>query len=122
VSSSKKQSSDKNDIWFPAKKFGYGWGMPKKWQGWVSLLGCLGLGLAPLVYLSVWYKGDAYCRGVIDQGIQVNCNPNAELGVYMISALFWLIACVLLLVHICTIKGEPAKWRWSNKGTHAKKS
>lgn len=35
-----------NDYWFPAKKFGFGWGLPHTWQGWVSVavfLLCLGL-------------------------------------------------------------------------------
>ncbi len=27
-----------NDPWFPAKKFGYGAGLPFKWQGWALLL------------------------------------------------------------------------------------
>jgi hypothetical protein len=22
------------EIWFPAKKYGYGWGFPITWQGW----------------------------------------------------------------------------------------
>jgi len=29
--------------WFPAKKYGYGWGLPVVWQGWALLLGYLGL-------------------------------------------------------------------------------
>jgi hypothetical protein len=24
-------------IWFPVKKYGYGWGLPVAWQGWVVL-------------------------------------------------------------------------------------
>lgn len=28
----------KNDIWFPAKRHGFGWGLPVKWQGWVVLV------------------------------------------------------------------------------------
>jgi len=23
--------------WFPAKRYGYGWGLPATWQGWVVL-------------------------------------------------------------------------------------
>ena len=32
--------------WFPAKKYGFGWGLPHTWQGWVTVavfLLCLGL-------------------------------------------------------------------------------
>ena len=25
-------------FWFPAKKYGWGWGLPITWQGWVVLL------------------------------------------------------------------------------------
>jgi hypothetical protein len=37
--------------WFRAKKFGYGAGLPFKWQGWV-LLGVYALALVPLVLIS----------------------------------------------------------------------
>ncbi|PIM55265.1 hypothetical protein CS062_00070 [Roseateles chitinivorans] len=26
-----------SDYWFPRKRFGYGWGLPQRWQGWVTL-------------------------------------------------------------------------------------
>jgi hypothetical protein len=29
--------------WFPAKRYGWGWGMPCAWQGWLVLVGYLGL-------------------------------------------------------------------------------
>ena len=29
---------DKKKIWFPAKKYGNGWGFPVTWQGWIVLL------------------------------------------------------------------------------------
>jgi hypothetical protein len=27
------------DYWFPAKRSGFGWGPPTKWQGWLFLFG-----------------------------------------------------------------------------------
>jgi len=27
----------KKDIWFPQKRYGWGWGFPFKWQGWAVL-------------------------------------------------------------------------------------
>lgn len=30
--------SNKKKIWFPAKTYGYGWGLPCSWQGWMVLL------------------------------------------------------------------------------------
>ena len=26
------------NFWFPAKKYGFGWGLPVRWQGWIVLL------------------------------------------------------------------------------------
>lgn len=39
--------------WFPAKRFGWGWGLPSAWQGWVVLLllQCAGS-------LESWLAGD----------------------------------------------------------------
>jgi hypothetical protein len=31
------------DYWFPAKRFGWGWGPPCAWQGWIALLLWAGL-------------------------------------------------------------------------------
>jgi len=28
---------DKQTYWFPAKRFGWGWGLPTQWQGWAVL-------------------------------------------------------------------------------------
>ena len=30
-------SESDRDHWFPAKTVGYGWGPPRRWQGWVVL-------------------------------------------------------------------------------------
>lgn len=122
VSKETSEDSKSKDIWFPAKKYGYGWGLPVKWQGWVAFIGLLGLGLAPVLYLSIWYKGDTYCQSVIAQGINATCDPHAETGVYLLAGLFWLAACCLLLFYVGTRKGEPAKWRWGSKAKHAAKS
>jgi len=34
------------DYWFPAKKFGYGWGRPNCWQGWLLLAAFVALIIA----------------------------------------------------------------------------
>jgi len=31
------------DYWFPAKRYGWGWGFPITWQGWLVLLGFFAL-------------------------------------------------------------------------------
>ena len=33
--------SDKPKYWFPAKCYGWGWGPPSTWQGWIVLAGYL---------------------------------------------------------------------------------
>ncbi len=30
-------SLPKEKAWFPAKRYGYGWGIPRRWQGWLVL-------------------------------------------------------------------------------------
>lgn len=41
------------NIWFPAKMFGWGWGFPVKWQGWVVF----GLYLILLLGGIAWMDG-----------------------------------------------------------------
>ncbi len=28
----------KSGFWFPAKRYGWGWGLPVAWQGWLVLI------------------------------------------------------------------------------------
>ncbi len=32
----------KNKAWFPAKTYGWGWGLPCRWQGWAVLIAFIG--------------------------------------------------------------------------------
>ncbi|MBF0232196.1 MAG: hypothetical protein HQK65_04060 [Desulfamplus sp.] len=34
---------DNKEIWFPAMKYGIGWGFPITWQGWIVLLSYVSL-------------------------------------------------------------------------------
>ncbi len=78
--------SSRDEIWFPAQRYGWGWGLPRRWQGWVVLLIYFGL-------LAVGVRSiDAHTR-------------LAEFLSYMLmlnAALIW----------ICWRKGEPPRWRW----------
>jgi hypothetical protein len=38
------------DYWFPSKSIGWGWGLPVKWQGWLTLIGYLGMVFAGFLY------------------------------------------------------------------------
>jgi hypothetical protein len=74
------------NYWFPAKRYGWGWGPPVVWQGWVVLvvyvlLAALGIALFPL--------------------------PGALIG-YLI----YLVASTTAFIGVCYWKGEPPKWRW----------
>ncbi len=112
-----------SNIWFPAKKYGYGWGMPVVWQGWVVLLGTFAVGCAPLFYVSFVYKGDEYCREVIEKGIPADCNPEVATSLYLLAAIAWLIASVMALYIVCEKKGEKPSWRWGKAPKkHAAKS
>ena len=72
--------------WFPAKTFGWGWGLPSTWEGWLILT------LALLLYALV----------------AILFLPSAQPVAFVASVL--AISTALLL--ICWIKGEPLKWRW----------
>jgi hypothetical protein len=72
--------------WFPAKRYGWGWGLPVAWQGWV-VLG---------VYLVLVLAGIPF----------VNSAARVLLFVLYVAALS------LVLVAICWRTGEPPRWRW----------
>lgn len=75
--------------WFPAKRYGWGWGFPSAWQGWLVLA---------VFFLLV-------IVGVV--GILPGFGPAA------FSAYVALL--VGLLVVVCFLTGEPPRWRWGGK-------
>ncbi|MEI7631731.1 MAG: hypothetical protein WCJ60_00215 [bacterium] len=119
-----KKLSQKNQIWFNAKKAGWGWCSPKLWQGWAVLLVCFIVGLAPLVYVCAIYDGDLYCKSVINKGVVINCNPNGMFSLYIAASMMWFAALIFAFAIVLNIKGEKPFWRWPNKkgDNDAKKS
>jgi hypothetical protein len=81
--------ADVERYWFPAKRYGWGWGLPTKWQGWVGLA----------VYLVLL-------------GVGVRVFPPAD---SRFSFFGYLCAVTALLFIICYAKGEPPSWRWGDK-------
>lgn len=80
---------DFEHYWFPAKRYGWGWGLPAVWQGWVVLVGFLVLlGAGVLIFPP---------------------------GKYVFSFIVYVCVLVALLVAICYVKGEPPAWRWGDK-------
>ena len=78
------QTNEKH-VWFPAKRYGWGWGPPCSWQGWVVL--------------AVWVA--LLCAG------GVFLAPKA-VGLFVAYAFALGIALFL----ICFLKGEKPRWRW----------
>ncbi|TDN70501.1 hypothetical protein [Paraburkholderia sp. BL10I2N1] len=79
-------ASTEKKIWFPAKRYGWGWGLPVTWQGWLVLL--------------------LYVSGLVASSIYIH--PEREPFVFGMSVL----ALTGLLVGICWAKGEKPRWRW----------
>lgn len=80
-------SHEETKFWFPAKSFGWGWGLPVRWQGWVVLLSYIGL-----------FVGAAkFFRDRND-----------------VEGLLWFFGILTVaFVIIVAVKGErPLKWRW----------
>jgi hypothetical protein len=75
--------------WFPAKRYGWGWGIPTTWQGW----GVIG----------------AYAA-LIGAGIVV-ISPSSRPALL----LAYLVLLTCLLIAVCWIKGEPPRWRWGGR-------
>ena len=77
-------------VWFPAKHYGWGWGFPKTWQGWVVLI----------TWLLVVTAGTSALLRTTGSAV----------------LLFPFLAVMLgLLVVICWIKGERPRWRWGDE-------
>jgi len=73
-----------NDYWFYVKSFGWGWGLPAKWQGW-----------AVFAIYAVLLFGSRY------------------LFLTSRYRILSMIVITVLLVAVVAWKGEkPLKWRW----------
>ena len=71
--------------WFPAKRYGWGWGPPSSWEGWVVLAVYFGLlGVDALLF-----------------------RPDRELHLFLAYVTFVTV----LLIAVCWLKGEPPRWR-----------
>ena len=72
--------------WFPAKRFGWGWGPPVTWQGWAVLGLFFGLVLGG-AFLILPTRGE------------------------LVFVAYTVLLCVLLML-VCWWKGERPRWRW----------
>lgn len=83
------QDSEQRKIWFPAKRYGYGWGLPNCWQGWVVFA----------VYAALIAAGAFFLE-------RFN-----EIGLFIAYVSFLSGG----LIFVCWRKGEKPGWRWGRK-------
>ena len=79
----------KQRYWFPAKRYGWGWGLPATWEGWIVLSAYIALVMAGALLLS----------------------PAKD----TVSFIIFIVGVSLLLLGICWFKGEPPRWRWGKE-------
>ena len=72
--------------WFPAKRYGWGWGLPTTWQGWLVLAAFVVLLIIGSIVLP----------------------PGKQIWPY----LAYVAVLGALVIGICWLKGEPPRWRW----------
>ena len=80
------KNNDMKNYWFRAKRYGWGWGLPLNWQGWIVLITYIGLIVAGTFIF-----------------------PPEENTVLFI---IWTGAFSVIFLAICWIKGESPSWRW----------
>jgi hypothetical protein len=73
-------------IWFPAKKYGWGWGPPCTWQGWLVMV----------------------CFVALSAAVAIVLTPGRHYGLLVVSEIVLLVA----LMITCYVKGEKPRWRW----------
>jgi uncharacterized membrane protein YhaH (DUF805 family) len=78
--------SAEREYWFPTKRYGWGWGIPTTWQGWLVLAAFVVLLIIGSIVLP----------------------PGKQIWSYLA---YVAVLCVLL-IGICWRKGEPPRWRW----------
>ena len=82
--------NDRPTFWFPVKRYGWGWGLPVRWEGWLAIA----------AYFVLQYFGFQYFKEQRD----------------VRGLLFFSIGLTVVLVAIIVAKGErPAGWRWGRK-------
>jgi lipoprotein signal peptidase len=76
-----------SQYWFRAKRYGYGWGLPLRWQGWAVLVAFFVLLAAGNLWLLTFRHSPGFFLAYL---------------VILCGALFG----------VCYAKGEPPQWRW----------
>jgi len=82
-------NTEQGKVWFPAKRYGWGWGVPATWQGWLVLLAYLAVIGGALHFLP------------------------PDRNQWAFATVAFLATAALLAV--CWVKGEPPRWRWGGR-------
>jgi hypothetical protein len=81
--------SRQTQYWFPAKRYGWGWGFPDTWQGRMVIA----------LYVALTGAG------------AVVISPSIRPAFFVAYLVF--LSC--LLIAVCWAKGEPPRWRWGKR-------
>ena len=76
-------------LWFPSKRYGFGWGLPTSWQGWVVCVGYL---------LSIGCPAQFLIRSMG--------------GAFFIA---YVVVLTTTFLFVCWKKGAPLQWRWGDQ-------
>ena len=76
---------EKNTIWFPAKRYGWGWGPPNTWQGWLVMA----------IYAVLLAAGAGYFL-------------RSDRTLWFVIFAFLL---TIVLMVVAWLKGEKPRWR-----------
>ena len=80
--------NDRSTFWFPAKRYGWGWGLPVSWQGWLVIA----------AYLALLFGGIYYFK----------------LMRATLCLVLYMLMLTVVLIAVVAFKGErPLRWRWS---------
>lgn len=79
-----------HEYWFPAKRLGWGWSLPRAWQGWLVLA----------LFFVALFAGSVFLL------------PNLGKGAFVI---YCALLCAIL-IGVCWLKGEPPRWRGGGGG------
>jgi hypothetical protein len=76
-------------FWFHARRYGWGWGLPATWEGWVVMA--------------------LYVGGMVAGGHWLV--PARQHLAFMA----WATLLSAALVATCWLKGPPPRWHWGNR-------
>ena len=75
--------------WFPTKRYGWGWGLPSTWQGWVILA--------------------LYLMSIVAIVIAFPPRSGAVRFILLVAI------CTVVFSVVCWLTGEPPHWSWGKK-------